>query len=74
MPHEMKGFKELKDYNGKKREEMEREVSGNDRHIAAAMETKRTMARISDKERGAMIAWAYSRSLYMSGLSGDRVL
>lgn len=74
MPHEMVGFKELKGFNDKKREEMKSEVCGDNKYIAAAVRTKSTMARITPAEVGRLQAWSYSRSLYMSGLSVDRVL
>lgn len=72
MPHEMKGFSELKQFNEKKRDEMSESM--NVQRIKAAVAEKTTVAGMSDKEKGRRIAYAYAKSLYLSGLSGDRRL
>lgn len=72
MPHEMKGFSELKSFNERKREEMRESM--NVQRIKAAVAEKTTVAGMSDKEKGKRIAYAYAKSMYVSGLSGDRVL
>lgn len=72
MPHEMKGFSELKQYNAQKRDEMSESM--NVQRIKAAVAEKHTVAGMSDKEKGKRKAYAYAKSLYLSGLSGDRVL
>jgi len=68
MPHEMVGFKELKSFNDRKREEE------NSKYVKAAVDHKNTMAKMSDKDRGRWQAYNYATSMYLLGFSGERAL
>lgn len=72
MPHEMKGFSELKQYNAQKRDEMSESM--NVQRVHAAVNEKRRILKMTPAEIGKLQATMYARSMYLSGLSGERVL
>lgn len=65
MPHEMKGFRGFKSFNDRKREE------DNDKHIKAAIEAKKRIISMTPVEVGKLQAYAYAKSLYLSGLTRE---
>jgi hypothetical protein len=72
MPHKIKGYAELKGFADKNRDEMSESM--NVQRVQAAVNEKRRILKMKPAEIGKLQATMYARSMYLSGLSGDRVL